>query len=61
MTTIPARRRIRPGGRVVETPGWQHLRAAENHRVYVNPQGLYPWDRFGPTDADLGHILQVNQ
>jgi iron complex transport system substrate-binding protein len=31
--------------------GWQNLRAVQNHRVYLNPQGLYPWDRFGPEEA----------
>ncbi|WP_211241215.1 ABC transporter substrate-binding protein [Pseudonocardia spinosispora] len=36
---------------LANTPGWQNLRAVQNHRVYLNPQGLYPWDRFGPEEA----------
>jgi iron complex transport system substrate-binding protein len=40
---------------VIETlskaPGWQQLQAVKTHRVYLNPQGMYPWDRFGPEEA----------
>jgi len=32
-------------------PGWQQLRAVRNHRVYINPQGMYPWERYGPEEA----------
>lgn len=32
-------------------PGWQQLRAVRNKRVYINPQGMYPWDRYGPEEA----------
>ena len=32
-------------------PGWSHLKAVQSKRVYVNPQGLYPWDRYGPEEA----------
>jgi iron complex transport system substrate-binding protein len=36
---------------LAKAPGWQQLHAVANHRVYVNPQGMYPWDRFGPEEA----------
>lgn len=32
-------------------PGWQQLRAVRNARVHINPQGMYPWDRYGPEEA----------
>lgn len=32
-------------------PGWSGLKAVRSQHVYVNPQGLYPWDRFGPEEA----------
>ena len=35
-------------------PGWQDLKAVKAGRVYINPQGMYPWDRFGPEE-----VLQV--
>jgi iron complex transport system substrate-binding protein len=34
-----------------KSPLWQNLQAVQSKRVYVNPQGLYPWDRFGPEEA----------
>ncbi|WP_210253248.1 ABC transporter substrate-binding protein [Beijerinckia sp. L45] len=34
-----------------ETAGWQQLRAVRTKRVFMNPQGLYPWDRYGPEEA----------
>lgn len=33
------------------TPGWQGLKAVKTGRVYSNPQGLYPWERYGPEEA----------
>jgi iron complex transport system substrate-binding protein len=32
-------------------PGWSSLKAVRSKHVYINPQGLYPWDRFGPEEA----------
>lgn len=32
-------------------PGWSGLKAVRSKHVYINPQGLYPWDRFGPEEA----------
>lgn len=34
-----------------KAPGWQQLKAVKTHRVYLNPQGLGPWDRYGPEEA----------
>lgn len=34
-----------------KSPGWSDLKAVKTHRVYINPQGLYPWDRYGPEEA----------
>jgi iron complex transport system substrate-binding protein len=34
-----------------DAPGWQQLEAVKTNRVYVNPQGLYPWERYGPEEA----------
>lgn len=34
-----------------DTAGWQQLRAVQNKRVYMNPQGMYPWERYGPEEA----------
>ncbi|MEX5709337.1 ABC transporter substrate-binding protein [Parafrankia sp. FMc6] len=36
---------------LAKSPGWADLRAVRGDRVYFNPQGLYPWDRFGPEEA----------
>jgi iron complex transport system substrate-binding protein len=44
-----------PGASVLaalaNTPGWDQLKAVKTGRVYLNPQGLYPWDRFGVEEA----------
>jgi iron complex transport system substrate-binding protein len=32
-------------------PGWQQLRAVRSGRIHVNPQGMYPWERYGPEEA----------
>ncbi len=36
---------------LAKSPGWADLKAVKAGRVYLNPQGLYPWDRFGPEEA----------
>lgn len=36
---------------LAQAPGWQQLRAIKAGRVYINPQGMYPWDRYGPEEA----------
>jgi iron complex transport system substrate-binding protein len=36
---------------LAKAPGWKDLQAVKNHRVHFNPQGMYPWDRFGPEEA----------
>ncbi|WP_239333242.1 ABC transporter substrate-binding protein [Frankia sp. CiP3] len=37
--------------KLAKSPGWADLKAVKGNRVYFNPQGLYPWDRFGPEEA----------
>lgn len=32
-------------------PGWNDLKAVKNHRVIINPQGMYPWERASPEAA----------
>jgi iron complex transport system substrate-binding protein len=32
-------------------PQWQKLRAVSSGRLYVNPKGVFPWDRYGPEEA----------
>ncbi|MGH3797606.1 MAG: ABC transporter substrate-binding protein [Pseudonocardiaceae bacterium] len=32
-------------------PVWNDLKAVKNHRVYFNPQGMYPWERASPEEA----------
>lgn len=32
-------------------PGWNDLKAVKNHRIFFNPQGLYPWEQYGPEEA----------
>jgi iron complex transport system substrate-binding protein len=32
-------------------PGWAQFKAVRSGRVTINPQGMYPWDRFGPQEA----------
>ena len=32
-------------------PIWNELEAVREHRVYLNPQGLYPWERASPEEA----------
>lgn len=36
---------------LTKLPGWSSLKAVKDHHVYINPQGMYPWDRFTPEDA----------
>jgi iron complex transport system substrate-binding protein len=36
---------------LAKTPGWRELKAIKTNRVYLNPQGLGPWDRYGPEEA----------
>ena len=34
-----------------QLPVWNDLKAVQNHRVYFNPQGMYPWERASPEEA----------
>jgi iron complex transport system substrate-binding protein len=36
---------------LAQQPGWQQLKAVKTGRIYIDPQGMYPWDRFGPEEA----------
>lgn len=36
---------------LAQLPGWSSLKAVKDRSVYINPQGMYPWDRFTPEDA----------
>jgi iron complex transport system substrate-binding protein len=36
---------------LTKLPGWSGLKAVKDHNVYINPQGMYPWDRWTPEDA----------
>lgn len=36
---------------LAKSPGWSDLAAVRNSRVVINPQGMYPWERFGPEQA----------
>lgn len=36
---------------LTKLPGWSSLKAVKDNTVYINPQGMYPWDRFTPEDA----------
>jgi iron complex transport system substrate-binding protein len=33
---------------ILNDPRWSHIKAVETGRVYVNPSGVYLWDRHGP-------------
>jgi iron complex transport system substrate-binding protein len=30
---------------------WKDIKAVKNNRVYINPNGLFPWERFGMESA----------
>src|SRR5262249_51926502 len=32
-------------------PRWAKLKAVQNGRIYVNPKGVFPWDRYGPEET----------
>jgi len=32
-------------------PKWQALKAVKNDKVYVNPKGVFSWDRYGAEEA----------
>lgn len=37
--------------RVMEDPAWANLQAVKNGMVYVNPKGIFMWDRYGIEEA----------
>jgi len=36
---------------IYNDPKWKDINAVKNHRVYVNPNGMYMWDRNCPEEA----------
>lgn len=36
---------------LMNTPEWKEINAVKNNRVYTNPNGLFPWERFGMESA----------
>ncbi len=38
-------------GTVMNSSQWQQLKAVQSGKVYVNPKGVFPWDRYGAEEA----------
>jgi iron complex transport system substrate-binding protein len=36
---------------LMSSPEWKEINAVKNSRVYTNPNGLFPWERFGMESA----------
>jgi iron complex transport system substrate-binding protein len=36
---------------VMNDPKWQALKAVQDGKVYINPKGVFPWDRYGAEEA----------
>lgn len=36
---------------IYNDPKWKDINAVKNHRIYVNPNGMYMWDRNCPEEA----------
>lgn len=36
---------------LMSSPEWKDINAVKNNRVYTNPNGLFPWERFGMESA----------
>jgi iron complex transport system substrate-binding protein len=34
-----------------DLPAWNSLKAVQDNRVYQDPEGVFPWDRYGPEEA----------
>jgi iron complex transport system substrate-binding protein len=41
----------RPVAELTSRPVWSVIKAVTSGRVYVNPSGVFPWDRYGPEAA----------
>lgn len=37
--------------KIYNDPKWKDISAVKNHRIYVNPNGMYMWDRNCPEEA----------
>lgn len=36
---------------LLKNPAWQHIRAIKDGKVYINPEGVFFWDRYGAEEA----------
>lgn len=36
---------------LMDAPEWKDIKAVKNKKVYTNPNGLFPWERFGMESA----------
>ena len=36
---------------IKKNPAWQSIRAVKNGRLYANPSGTFPWDRYSTEEA----------
>lgn len=36
---------------IMRDPAWQSLKAVKNNKVFVNPKGIFKWDRYGIEEA----------
>lgn len=37
--------------KIKDSPEWASIDAVKNHRVYANPMGTFPWDRYSTEEA----------
>ena len=37
--------------KIKEDPSWQSISAVKNNRIYANPTGTFPWDRYSAEEA----------
>ncbi|OOF59204.1 ABC transporter substrate-binding protein [Rodentibacter myodis] len=37
--------------KILQDPNWQSISAVKNKRVFVNPTGTFPWDRYSAEEA----------
>ena len=37
--------------KIKSDPSWQSISAVKNNRIYANPTGTFPWDRYSAEEA----------
>lgn len=37
--------------KIKSNPEWQSINAVKNNRIYVNPTGTFPWDRYSTEES----------